>query len=430
METARSDFSFPRHMQAEITNALQASRIVNLVGPRQVGKTTLVRDLLGVGKFLTLDDEAILSAIEADAFGLLDDARRRSGDAPLIIDEAQRSRSLATAIKRVVDQDRRKGQFLLAGSSDVFSTSKVADSPADRVLTLALRPLTIAETKERKPCLILDWATRQCPRLADLPQADWATRDDYIGLVLAGGYPDFHSRPIRGREQRIRSYLNTVIARDVAHVLPIRKPDALRRLIEQVAVRTGSELNLSALARILGIHRPTVEQYLDVLTELSIAIQLRHWPSGEGSRDIRNPKYHFVDTGIAASLRQFNLESFSITANPGALGGLVETFVFNELLRSLPFQERNGWLFHWRSRDRRKIDMIFDADTHLVCVEIKASSMVTAEDFKHIKWFAKEGPGRTRTTTGLVFNFGHTALSFGDRCFALPISALWANEDG
>ncbi len=101
-----------RHMQAELLDALQMSRVVNLIGPRQVGKTTLVRDLYGGGEFLTLDNEATLSAIEADAAGLLSSKRTSSKDAPLVIDEAQRSRSLALAIKRFVDEDRRRGQFL------------------------------------------------------------------------------------------------------------------------------------------------------------------------------------------------------------------------------------------------------------------------------------------------------------------------------
>ena len=123
--------TLPRHMQAELLDALQMSRIVNLVGPRQVGKTTLVRDLYGGGEFLTLDNEVILSAIEADAAGLLASKRKSLGDAPLVIDEAQRSRSLALAIKRIVDEDRRRGQFLLTGSSNVFTAANVSDSLQD-----------------------------------------------------------------------------------------------------------------------------------------------------------------------------------------------------------------------------------------------------------------------------------------------------------
>ena len=314
---------------------------------------------------------------------------------------------------------------MLTGSSNVFSAARVSDSLAGRALTHKLWPLTVAEIKEREPHQILDWAAQRNPRLADLPRAENTTRDDCIERILAGGYPDIHDLPTRARQQQYRSYVDTIVERDVADVLPIRKPDALKRLIEQMAARTGAELNVSALASDLGIQRPTVEQYLDVLTKLSIITRLGHWTSSEGSRDIKNAKYHFVDTGISAAIRRFKAESFAITANPVPFGGLLETFVFNELMRSLPFQDNDLRLYHWRNRDKREIDIVVDAGVRLVCVEVKASSTVKAEDFKHIKWFARIGPGRARTVSGVIFYLGNQELPFGDRCFALPISGLW-----
>ena len=418
--------TLPRHMQAELLDALQISRIVNLVGPRQVGKTTLVRDLYGGGEFLTLDNEVILSAIEADAAGLLASKRKSLGDAPLVIDEAQRSRSLALAIKRIVDEDRRRGQFLLTGSSNVFTAANVSDSLAGRVLTLKLWPLNIAEITGCAPSTILDWAMREIPELSDTPKPEVRTRDEYIDFILAGGYPDIRDLPLRARQRQYRSYIDTVVERDVADVFPIRKPDALRRLIDQMATRTSAEVSISSLAKDLGIQGVTVEQYLNVLTKLSVIIRLGHWASGEGSRDIRIAKYHFVDTGIACALRHFTPDTFDVSANPSALGGLLESFVFNELVRCLPFQNRDVRLYHWRSRDKREIDIVVDADTHIVGVEVKASATVRAEDFRHIKWFASKGPGCTRTVTGLVFYLGDQSLPFGDRCFALPVSSLWA----
>ena len=416
-----------RHMLEEVKEALQVSRIVNLVGPRQVGKTTLVRDQYGEGEFLTLDDEAVLSALEADAAGLLSAKCKNLGNDPLIIDEVQRSNSLVLAIKRIVDQNRRYGQFLLTGSSNVFSTAKAVDSLAGRVLTLKLRPLTIAETKEQKPPQFLDWALRTSVQIADLPKPEQSSREDYIDLILAGGYPEIRGLPLRVRQQRFRSYVDSVIERDVADVLPIRKPDSLRRLIDQMAARTSATLNISALARDLGIQRVTVEQYLDILVKLSVVIRLGHWTSGEGSRDIKNAKYHFVDSGIACALRRFTANTFDIASNPTALGGLLESFVFNELVRCLSFQKRDSMLYHWRDRDRREIDVIVDAESRLVCIEVKTAATVKAEDFRHIKWFASDGPGRTRAVTGVVFYLGDQSLSFGDNCFALPLSMMWAN---
>lgn len=417
----------PRHMLEELKDALQVSRIVNLVGPRQVGKTTLVRDQYGEGEFLTLDDEAVLSALEADAAGLLAIKCKNLGNDPLIIDEVQRSDSLALAIKRIVDQNRRYGQFLLTGSSNIFSTVKAVDSLAGRVLTLKLWPLTVAEAMEQKPPQILDWAFQTNLQLTDLPKPEQTSREDYVDLILAGGYPEIRELPLRARQQRYRSYVVSVIERDVADVLPIRKPDSLRRLINQMAARTSATLNISALASDLGIQRVTVEQYLDILVKLSVVSRLGHWSTGEGSRDIKNAKYHFVDSGIACALRRFTADTFDIASNPAALGGLLESFVFNELVRSLPFQDKESELYHWRSRDRREIDFIVDADSRLVCIDVKAAAVVKAEDFRHIKWFASNGGGRTRTVTGIVIYLGDQSLSFGDRCFAMPLSMLWAN---
>jgi len=241
-ETANN---LPRHMTAELNDALSFSRVVNLVGPRQVGKTTLVRDLINKGEFITLDDTAILEALNADAAGLLTSRMAKIGNQPLIIDEAQRSKALALAIKRIVDKDRRKGQFILTGSSNIFTSADVADSLAGRVLTLKLWPLTISEVKTRPPSKWLDWAVQKTPVLEGLPEPEPTERSDYINFVLEGGYPEIREMPIKPRQKQYGAYVDTVVDRDVADVLRIRKTDALRRLIDQMAVRTSAEINIS-----------------------------------------------------------------------------------------------------------------------------------------------------------------------------------------
>lgn len=153
--------------------------------------------------------------------------------------------------------------------------------------------------------------------------------------------------------------------------------------------------------------------------------KLGAWTSGEGKREIKNPKYHFADSGIACALRRFTEDTFSIENNPQALGGLLESFVLNELLRALPMQNADYRIYHWRSADQREIDILIDGGSHLVCVEIKASASVSGDDFKHLKWFSKDGPGRGRACIGIVFHLGKEKLTFGDRSFALPVSALW-----
>ena len=422
-----TDTFLPRHLVPELEDAIASARVVNLIGPRQVGKTTLVRDLFGQGRFITLDDAAILAAINADPEGQLASLMEDLKQAPLIIDEAQRSKKLALAIKRMVDLNRRKGQFVLTGSSNVFTTTEVADSLAGRMRTLKLWPLSVAEIERTPINRLMDWAVQKDPVLAQVADPAPVSRRDYIDLILAGGFPETRTLPLRSRQRQYRDYVDAVVDRDVADILPIRKPDALRILIDQMAARTSCEINTSELAKLTKLQRVTVDQYLDILIRLSMLTKLGAWTSGEGKREIKNPKYHFVDSGIACALRRFTDATFTIDNDPQALGGLLESFVLNELLRALPMQEADYRLYHWRSADQREIDILIDGGSHLVGVEIKSSASVSAEDFKHLKWFAKDGPGRTRTCTGIVFYLGQEKLTFGDRTFALPISSLWSD---
>jgi len=423
------DEYLPRHLTPELHEALATARVVNLVGPRQVGKTTLVRDLFEQGRFITLDDAAILAAMEADPEGQLTSFAEERPDAPVIIDEAQRSPKLALAIKKIVDRNRRKGQFVLTGSSNVFTNAEVADSLAGRMQTLKLWPLTVAEINRAPANRLIDWAMQAAPTLPQISDPAPLGRKDYIDLILKGGYPEIRTLPIRSRQRQYRDYIDAVVDRDVADIMPVRKPDALRFLIDQMAARTAQEINTSEVAKLAKLKRETVDQYLDILMRLSLVTKLSAWMPGESRRDIKQPKFHFVDTGISTALRRLNDRSFDIGNSPEALGGLLESFIVGELQRALPMQDEDYRLYHWRSADRREIDILIDGGHRLVGIEVKAATAVTADDFKHLKWFANDGPGKGRSTIGIVFYLGQEKLTMGEGNFALPLSTLWTAVD-
>lgn len=415
----------PRHLSAELKDALTYARVVNVVGARQVGKTTLVRDILETGRFITLDDETALEAIENDPWGQLQRLTEEAIGVPVIIDEAQRSRKLALAIKRIVDASNRTGQFVLTGSSNIFSTQHVADSLAGRMLTLTLWPLTAAETLSIGPSRVLDWTVSADPDLRDIPAPKPATRAEYIDRILKGGFPKVRDLDHRRRQRIYREYVESMVDRDVADIIHIRRNDALRRLIDQLAVRTATELNLAELCEIVGAQRKTVEQYLDVLTRLSLVVKLGAWTSGETRREIKNAKHHFADTGVAAALRNLAPRSFDPDADPTAFGGLLESFVFAELLRSAPYQTHSFRFYHWRDQRGREIDILAESAHNLAAMEVKASASVSRGDFRHLRWFAGEGPGKTRSVTAIIFYLGEQKLQFGERLYALPVSSLW-----
>jgi predicted AAA+ superfamily ATPase len=418
---------YPRHIDAELEEGLASARVVNIVGPRQVGKTTLVKDLFRGGAFITLDERNTLAAMDDDPIGLLNALVSRAGDRPVIIDEAQRSPHLALTIKRIVDERRRMGQFILTGSSNVFTTAHVADSLAGRVQTLTMLPLSAAEIHWTRPSRLLDWAHQdQHPTLEQLPSVPVYSRDAYIDLILKGGYPEIRALSARRRERRYRDYVDTIVDRDMADVLKVRKTDSMRRLIDQLAARTANEANIQELAGLIGVQRSTLETYLDVLGKLALVARLPAWTAGEKGRDICHPKVHLVDTGIVAALRNVTPDTFLATANPGALGAFVETFVYNEIRKNLPFQREHWRLYHWRSARGREIDILAEAGRTLVGIETKASATIASEDFRHLKWFAAEGPGSTWKFVGIVVYLGDRALSFGPGLFALPLSMFWA----
>jgi len=420
----------PRHLTTKVGRTLKTSRVINLVGARQTGKTTLVRDMLRTARFLNLDDEALLSSLALDPFGQLTAvvAEAAAAGLPVVIDEVQRLPQITLALKRIVDQDRRPGQFVLTGSSDVFTTPKALDSLAGRVSTLTLRPLSAAEIWRGRPCGLLDAVGDAS--VAPLPTPLPFGRADAIDLIVRGGFPEI--RPLTGtdRMDRYEAYVGSIVERDVAPVAEIRRPDTLRRLINQLAHRTAEELNVTSLCSALGARKETVVGYLDVLSRLGIIHRLGAWTSSGARREVKSPKLHFMDTGCATALRGEDVDSFGLGAAPAALGHLLESFVFCELEKSLPFLDRRWELYHWRNAPR-EVDIVAEAPGRLLALfEMKASTTVDWNDFRHVDWFMKDGPGRAYKGAAFVVYLGDQQLAFGPGRLALPLSTFWSYPAG
>jgi len=419
----------PRHLASRVEHALGMSRVVNIVGPRQSGKTTLVRDLIASTRYFTLDDDAVRAAIEADPYGqlhLLSEESEETGR-PIVIDEVQRVPAITLALKRIVDSNRRFGQYLLTGSSNVFTAGEAYDSLAGRVVTLTLRPLSTAEIAESSPCRLLDVVAEKSDDCLDaLPRPVPVERSHVIDLMVRGGFPEIRPLSDSDRMLRYADYLDTIVERDVAPVVPIRKPDILRRLIDQTAARTAQELNVADLCRALGVRKETVNDYLDILSRLGVIHRLGAWTSSGAKREIKAPKLHFMDTGCVTALRGEDSSSFDLGADPTAFGHLLETFVFSELEKTLPHLSKRWRLYHWRLPPH-EIDIIAESPGRLMAlIEIKATTHVDRRDFRHIDWFLAQGPGCSYRGVGFVVYLGEELLSFGEGRIALPLPMLWS----
>jgi predicted AAA+ superfamily ATPase len=208
---------------------------------------------------------------------------------PIVIDEVPRLPQITLALKRIVDRDRRPGQFVLTGSSDIFTIPKALDTLAGRVSTLTLRPLSAAEIMRAGPCRLLDTISDDPIAYAGhLPSPAPFQRSKAIDLIVRGGFPEIRPLDDRDRTARYESYFGSIVERDIAPVAEVRRPDTLRRLINQLAHRTAEELNVTSLCSALGA-KETVATYLNVLSRLA-------------RKEVRSPKPHSMDTVCATAL--------------------------------------------------------------------------------------------------------------------------------
>jgi len=418
-----------RHIAPLARETLADTRIVNVVGAPGSGKTTLLRDMLETFAYVDLEDEAVRRSVAEDPYGMLKGLtlQAKASGLPVAIDGFHCLPSLVLALKRIVDEDGRPGQFVLAAPYDVFRHPKSADSLAGRVSTLKLRPLSVAEIRGAGPCRLLD-AVEERPQnvAAALPRVSGCTREETIGLVLGGGYPGALNEPEGRRASIFAEYAGKLAVRDVPMAHPVRNTDAARRLLDLVAFDTARELNAGRMAKKLGVRHETLENHLDALVRLQAVVSLPAWNSVDGNREIRSPKLHLTDTGLAAALRGESSGSFGIGSDPAAIGSLFETFVFNELEKSLPFQSSRWSLGHWRA-DRRKVDIVAEGPGRTFALfRTRATSRIGPEDFQDMDWFLSEGPGKDGCGTAVVLYIGEHALSFGPGKVALPVSTLWS----
>jgi predicted AAA+ superfamily ATPase len=406
---------YPRYAEPRLLEALADSPVVLIHGPRQCGKTTLARvvgDHAGYS-YITLDDDVLRAAAEADPAGFVADLPKKT-----ILDEIQRAPFLFTALKTAVDRDRAPGRFLMTGSANVLLVPKLTDSLAGRMEILRLNPLAQCELVRRPP-RFLDtlfaggFKTRSTRRLA----GQLAER------ITAGGYPAALVRQAgRRRATWYRDYLDALVQRDVRDLARISSLDALPRLLALAATQTGRLLNVTDLASPFQLSRPTIRDYVTLLERVFLLDELQPWHSNRLSRLVKTPKLHVGDTGLACAL--LGVDAAALTADRSLLGQLLETFVFQELRRQASWHEEPLTFFHYRDKDGGEVDIVIERGARTVAgVEVKAAASVNNADFRGLRKL-KEAAGK-RFTTGIVLYDGESSASFGDGMHAVPVRALW-----
>jgi predicted AAA+ superfamily ATPase len=227
---------FERFVERRAEEALSDTPVVLIVGPRRAGKTTLVRKMGKAERtYITLDDQTALAAAKSDPAGFIRGLDRA------IIDEIQRAPELLLSIKKTIDEDYRPGRFLLTGSANVLSLPRIADSLAGRIESILMLPLARAEIEDQTPTFL--------ERLFEgelLSQQDAIVGDDLIQLVLLGGFPEAISRDSeRRRQDWSRSYLTSILTRDLRDIADVEKLTELPKFVRLLAEHSGQLVNYS-----------------------------------------------------------------------------------------------------------------------------------------------------------------------------------------
>lgn len=409
----------PRLLKPQVLTALSDTPVVCLLGPRQVGKSTLAQKLEPNRSYFTLDDSALLHMAKQDPVGFINGLPEQ-----VIIDEIQRAPELLLAIKSAIDKDRKSGRFLLTGSANLLLLPQVQDSLAGRMEVIYLHPITEQEKRLSSNSLLEKLINNNIePKFVP----DNVPLSPVAEVLCQGGYPEPNQRTLQRARQWYRQYLNAIVQRDVQDIAQIQDKDKLLLLLELLACRTGSLLNISSLSNELGIDRATVDRYLSVLERLFLIHQLPAWHRNYAKRLIKSPKLHLVDTGLTAALARLTEDQW-ITSGE-RFGALLESHVVGQLMAQAGWVDPELRFYHYRDKDQMEVDLIIERGREVWGVEVKRAASIQAKDAVGLNRLA-EVAGDSFRGGMLVYTGKHCIKLQAPNCYAVPIGMLWGEEPG
>ena len=399
-----------RPLEPVIRRAAAQFPVVVLTGPRQSGKTTLLKHAFGRSHaYVSLEAPDVRLAAREDPRGFL-----AANPAPVILDEVHLVPGLLSYIKELVDGDRhRAGQFLLTGSQNLMLARGVTESLAGRAAMLRLLPLSRREA-EGRPGAPLPW---EVAGLA--PAKRGSSRSPWPGF-LRGGFPELASGRITDTALWHASYVQTYLERDVRSLRQIGDLGQFQAFLRILAARSAQLLKLSDLARDLGVAVNTAKTWLSVLEATYQVIVLRPYWANVGKRLVKTPKVYFADTGTLCYLAGLREPEHAMSGPMG--GAIMETAVVTEVYRALTHRGVEPQLYFWRTSTGVEVDLLVDTGSALVPIEVKASGTPRPGMAKGIEAFTRDLGDKV--IRGYVIHPGSTALPLGPAAVALPWSRL------
>lgn len=407
----------PRNARVLAEEILSDTPVLTVSGARQVGKSTLVTQLLQnrSHRLLNLDNAVTLQAAQTDPDGFV----RQFPEGIMAIDEIQRVPELFRAIKAAVDENRRPGRFIITGSSNLMNLKGAEESLAGRAETLRLRGFSRGERAEFKE----DFAANAWNPHPQLPASN-LERGDYLRLITESSFPEIAEAPLRRRDRWVQAYVERVLTKDATELYGIQHPDRLRLLLGRIASLGSSEFVAAHAGRELNIPERSVPGYLNALKDVFLVDVLPAWGTNLTRRVISKPKVFLQDPAMAASLVGVDAESLDMRISSSFTGGLLESFVATELLKQQEWSAIPFKLFHFRDSTGKEVDLVMESrNREVVGVEVKAAVSLQAKDFSGLRHLQKLAGDKFRC--GILLYAGKESLPMGPGLWAMPISTLW-----
>jgi hypothetical protein len=399
----------PRSLEPVIAKALTEFPVVVLIGPRQSGKTTLLKHVIGAQwPLISLEPPDVRAAASHDPRGFLD-----LHPPPVVFDEIQYAPDLLPYIKERVDARRdQPGQFILTGSQNLLLMQQVTESLAGRSAVLKLLPLTQREIAG-DPQRLLPWETNRPPVGRDASAALW-------DRILRGSYPELVANPPRDARLWQASYVQTYLERDVRNLRNIGDLTQFQIFLRSLAARAAGLLNLSDLARDVGIAVSTAREWLAILEASFQVFLLRPYFINTGKRLVKAPKVYFTDTGLLCYL--VGLRDVEHAAAGPMGGALLKNLVVAELFKTSLHRGEEPTMYFWRTAAGSEVDLVIESQAGLIPVEIKSSATARPDMARGISAFQRDFG--ERAGNGYVIYTGPVVLPLGDGTRALPLAML------
>lgn len=356
----------PRTLEETIVKASKTFPVIVLTGPRQSGKTTLLRKIfLKTHQYYNLENPDVRMRASQDPITFL---KNISGS--VILDEIQYVPNLLPYIKSLVDEDRKPGRWILTGSQNFALMEGISESLSGRAAILSLLPFSMAETDN------LGKKTANFESFLKKLELSGSIKASLSDLILRGGYPELASHKKIDRQLWCGSYITTYLERDIRNLKQIGNLSQFEIFLRAIAVRTGQILDLAGVSREIGISQPTAKNWLSLLEASYQVFLVYPYFRNIGKRLVKRPKIYFTDTGLASYLMGIHTKEQLI--NSPVFGFLFETLILTDFIKRFYNFGQKPPIYFLQTRDGLEVDLVIDIGGKLNLFEIKASATLSS----------------------------------------------------